>query len=268
MIPGVFGASLGICLSRWLRLAVLLLGLFGSLAPVQSSAAPDPLDRLTLVTEHYPPFNFEQDGALQGIAVDLLVAMLDRAGSALGRRQIRLLPWARGYDLVQKRPGTILFATTRSASRERLFAWVGPIAPTVVGLTALKSAGVTVSGPEDLKRLSLGAIRDDIGEQMLTAAGVPARQIHTAARNIVNIRLLNAGRIDAWAYEVNVAAWDLKSNGFNPSAYEQVYTLTEGKLFYALHPATDASVVQRLQQALESLVTDGTHDAITARYLQ
>ena len=51
-----------------------------------------PIDDLILMTEEFPPYNFEADGYLQGTSIDLMCLILKKAGSTLSRDDIRLLP--------------------------------------------------------------------------------------------------------------------------------------------------------------------------------
>jgi len=116
----------------WFVLSVLGVLLFTTLNAVV-------LDNFVIMTEQYPPYNFEQNGLLKGIATDIMVEMFKRDGSKKTIKDIQLLPWARGYKDVQDKPNTILFAMTRSAEREKMFKWVGPISPTKIVLHAKKS---------------------------------------------------------------------------------------------------------------------------------
>ena len=49
-----------------------------------------PINELTLYTEQYPPFNFEDNG-LKGISVDLIDEMLKAGGSRLTKKDIHWL---------------------------------------------------------------------------------------------------------------------------------------------------------------------------------
>jgi ABC-type amino acid transport substrate-binding protein len=226
------------------------------------------VDDLSLYTEEYPPFNFEENGELKGITVDLMDEMLSRAGSALTKNDIQLVPWNNGYQRALNEPNTALFATTRTSQREDLFQWVGPIAPTTIVLTAKKSAGISVNGVSDMNRYRIGTVREDVGEQLLVELNVNRSAIDSAPTPLANVRKLAAGRIDLWAYEASVAKWLLKSNGYDPSQYEEVYTLSEGQLYFAFHKQVPQSVLDTLQQALDSMKEDGTYQAILDRYLK
>ncbi|MBL7176955.1 MAG: transporter substrate-binding domain-containing protein [Desulfobacteraceae bacterium] len=103
-----------------------------------SLATADAVPKFTIYTENYKPYNFEKDGKIQGIAVELLTQMLEKAGSSQTLADIKLVPWARGYDAVQKNEKTLLFSITRTEEREDLFKWVCPIKTITEELWALK----------------------------------------------------------------------------------------------------------------------------------
>ena len=172
---------------------------------VSGSAAAASVDDIVFMTEQYPPYNLEQDNKLQGIAVDTLALMLQRAGSTQTHEDIEMLPWARGYKRVQLEPNACLFSTTRTEEREALFKWVGPIAPNKVGLIARKERNIKIDSEEDIKKHKIGTIRDDIAEQFLVNAGISVDSMDRVADSVLNIKKLNRGRIDLWAYCEDVA---------------------------------------------------------------
>ena len=179
------------------------------LSLVSASAAAS-VDDVVFMTEQYPPYNLEADNSLQGIAVDTLALMLLRTGSTQVREDIELLPWARGYKRVLSDPNTCLFSTTRTEERENLFKWVGPIAPNTVSLIAKKERNIKIDSAQDLKKHKIGTIRDDVAEQYLANAGIGLNDMERVAESILNIKKLNRGRIDLWAYGENVAMWEIK----------------------------------------------------------
>lgn len=246
-----------------LLLAVALLCAVGARAQT--------LDDLTLITENYPPYNFHKDGELQGIAVDLIVEMFKRAGSKLEPASMKLWPWARGYRQVLRKQDTVLFSTTRTAEREKLFSWVGPIAPTAIGLIAHKSRKITVSGIADAKKFKIGVIIDDVGEQLLLEQGFDVSNLDRVSGSdvtLLSIKKLLVGRIDLWSYERNVAMWEIKDKGFNPDDFEVVHVLGGGELYYAFNPDTSSALISQLQRSLDQMKADGTYDRILESYVQ
>lgn len=226
-------------------------------------------NQLTLLTESYPPFNFEENGELKGISIDLMENLLKKVGSSLRRSDIRLIPWARGYyDQVQHEKNVALFAMTRSEHREDLFKWVGPIAPTLIGLIARKDKEVKIQNLDDILNYRVGVIREGIAPQLLVKRGIPKQKLQQVSTTIQNIRKLERDRIDVWAYETNVANWEIKSTGLNPSDYQSVYILQTGELWFAFNRQTPDSLVRQLQSAYDQLVKDGEYQKILDRYLK
>ena len=235
---------------------------------ISGPAAASSVDDILFITEQYPPYNYEVNNNLQGIVVDTLVVALERVGSRQTREDIKLLPWARGYKRVQSEPDTCLFSTTRTKEREDLFEWIGPVAPETVGLIARKETGIQIDSVEDIKKYKVGTIRNDIAELYLVDAGISVDDMERVAETVLNIRKMNRGRIDLWAYDQNVAMWELKTKGFDPSDYESVYELGRKNQYLACHKATSESVIQELQDAIDTLKEDGTYEQILDRYLR
>ena len=99
------------------RLRPALLLLLCLTLPV-SAEPPAPLSYLT---EAYPPYNYSDDNILRGIAVDLLVSASQHTRQPVSRGEIRLQPWPRAYRTVLNKANTVLFSTTRTEEREKLF---------------------------------------------------------------------------------------------------------------------------------------------------
>lgn len=233
-------------MGNWIRLcwAVLLLG---------SSLALKADEPLSFITEAYPPYNFSDDNILRGIAVDLLVIASQDTAQPVQRGQIRLMPWARAYRTALSTPNTVLFATTRTAEREHLFKWAGPIAATRVVLLARKADKIRIQSAADLQRYRIGVIHEDIGEQSVLALGVGKQQLQVSANADALSRQLHAGRIDLWAYEENVARWFLRNANLDQEDFESVYQFQQGELWYAFNPQVSDEKIQQLQKALDTL---------------
>lgn len=208
---------------------------------------------LHYVTEAYPPYNFSDNNILRGIAVDLLVLASQQTTAPVQRSQIRLMPWARSYRTALKTPNYVLFSTARTPEREKLFKWAGPITTNHVVLLAKKSRGMRINSPADLQHLRIGSIRDDVAEQLVRGLGVHDSQLSLAANGDALAHQLQAGRIDLWAYDQNVAQWFLRNAGFDPDDFESLYTLQEGQLWYAFNLEISDARVAELQKALDTL---------------
>ncbi len=233
---------------------------------------PPSLNQLNYYTEEYPPYNFTANGRLQGIAVDYLVYASQQANSVITIDDISVQPWPRAYRNAIIRPNTVLFSTTRTKIRDPLFKWAGPIGVTRVVVLAKRSKNIEIHTDKELAQYRIGAVRDDVGEQLLLELGVPRDSI---ADNSVPDTLANQlakNRIDLWAYEENVARWWLRKAGFNNEDFEVVYVLSEGELFYAFSKDVPDEIVNQLQQGLDRVRSEKSdqgvalYSEILARY--
>ena len=59
------------------------------------------LENINFMTEEYPPFNFFSKGEVTGFGVDILLELIKELKINKSRKDIKLLPWARGYKYVQ-----------------------------------------------------------------------------------------------------------------------------------------------------------------------
>lgn len=254
-----------VCFAAYLRKTVAAVCLLTSAAFSHAQS----LDDLTFITEEFPPFNFERDGKRQGIALDALVEMLAANGAKKTRADIKVWPWARGYETAMKEKNIVLFSTTRTAERENLFKWVGPIMPARVVLAAKKNRGIKIRTIDELNQMNLkiGVVREDVGGQLLAKMGVDKDKMLQANSGISVAKMLHAGRVDLWAYGAPVILWNLKELGYDTSEYEEAYTLTESDQYYfALNKDTDDKLVAKLQAALDQLKANGKFNAIVAKY--
>ncbi|APX94408.1 hypothetical protein BWR19_16490 [Halomonas sp. 1513] len=224
--------------------------------PLPSALA---LERLTFITEEYPPYNYRHDGRLEGVAIEVLEAIFEVTVTPLDRNAVRYYPWARGYDLALSEPGTVLFSTTRTEQREPLFHWVGPIARDSVTLLARRDSGIRLDSLDDLAShdYRIAVIREDIGAQRLTESGVSDDLLRPAISNLSALKMLEHGRVDLWAYSQNVAFWLMEQHGIDTRQFEPVYTLSESDLYFAIHRDTDPTLVATMDKALDTLEVVG-----------
>lgn len=225
-----------------------------------------------IMTEELPPFNFTSNGVVEGITADTLVYIMDKAGQPINHSDIKVLPWPRAYDAVQKKPGTILFSMARTEQREEMFKWVGPIYEAKIGLIGAKAKNFKIDSAADFGKYKIGTIREGAPEQLLVKAGADVSKFDRGARPELQIKKLNADRIDLFSFNLPTAQYMMKTLGMNPADYDTVYTLKTPALHIAFHEDTDAAFVAKLQQALDAMKAPGADgksefDRVVEKYL-
>ncbi len=119
---------------------------------------------------------------------------------------------------------------------------------------------------EDLGRLKLGVVRDDIGDQLLRKFALSNDAIQRKNSLTQLLFLFRTGRVDAIAYSVGVFKHAMKRSGQNPDLYEEVLVLKQGWMGYAFHHSTEPEALVPLQEAIDELHADGTIKKIIDRY--
>ena len=210
-------------------------------------------ESLDFITEEFPPYNYTESGIARGITVDVLLVAAETAGLPLERRDIRSMPWARGYQMARKGPGVMLFAMARTDERGPQFKWVGPIMPSRIVLLARKDRQEHLTQPLDLNAQRIGVIRDDVGHHLLNSLGIADNQLRISASAIQLANLLHNNRIDLWAYDETTAYWFIRNLDMRSQDFIPVQVLKEGAMYYAFSLDTDAVQLTRLQNSLNAL---------------
>ena len=213
------------------------------------------MDKVEIMTEEYPPYNFTKDGKTVGIATDLLNETIKAMGGKMHAKGVQMQSWSRGYGLAQKAGEmNLLYSTTRTAEREKLFKWAGPISETRVMVFVHKSKAdkVKIASMADLKNYKFSVILKDIGEELLLKNGVPQANLTSVDKFELIAKQAQAGRTDGFAYEENGANWLMKLGGFPAGEFVPAFELNKGELFYAFNKSVDDATIASFQKGLDT----------------
>ncbi|WDE12067.1 substrate-binding periplasmic protein [Thalassomonas haliotis] len=77
---------------------------------------------LRVVTENFPPYNYQTDkGELAGVMNEIVQELLKRLQST---QNIEVLPWARAYKTALEQPDTLIYSIVKTPGREDKFHWL------------------------------------------------------------------------------------------------------------------------------------------------
>lgn len=221
---------------------------------------------LVLLTENLPPFNmsvagtnYARDDGVTGISSDILRAVCERA--QVQCQQILRFPWQRVYQQTLDDAGYGLFSTARTAEREGLFKWVGPIASNEWVLFSKGDSSIQLSSLDDARRYRIGGYKGDAKTQFLLDRGL---EVQTALRDSENVKKLERGQIDLWVTSNQAGRFVARQEGLEN--LRVVQNLHTADLYLALNLQTPDELVQKLQSALDSLRAEGALRSIEARY--
>ena len=243
--------------------------------PEQPSTVISTPDSVTLTyyTEQFPPYNYQENGTLKGVAIDLLGEITGKMERRVSPDQVHLVPWTEGYQAALTRKNTVLFSTLRLHEREQSFKWAGPIFTDRYVLFAGRDRAITIKGPEDLKGYRIGVITDDAAIQQLLNAGVDRNQLVYDTNASMLIEKLSRGEIDLWSYSETVGRSISQQVTGDYYTFKVVFTLQNVDSYYAFSKDIPDSTVQSFQQALDALKQEkdaagvSTYDRILGRYI-
>ncbi|WP_050764620.1 transporter substrate-binding domain-containing protein [Marinomonas sp. MED121] len=224
----------------------------------------DPHLELKIVTENFPPYNFQVEGKAHGMSTEVVKAMLDHANI---QADIDFYPWPRAYRTAQVKPNALIYSIARIPERETMFEWIGDIAPYRTSFYKLKeNTDLNINSLDDARVYRIGVSQEDAIKTYLENRGFEKLVVANADQFVV--RMLIYGRMDLIAYDEASLPFQVKASGFDLNLIERVFRI-EGlseKLYVAMHPQSDPVLVQTLKNSLEAIKLNGTYRAIEAQY--
>ncbi len=242
------------------RFASYILLLLVSIAEAQASQLED----LHYITEDYPPFNYQEQGKLKGIAIDLLHLVWQREG--MQAQDIDILPWARAMHLLKHSDNAVLFAVAKTPQRTDDFKWACPIVETRYVLFAKKRAKYKIDNVSQLEQYTIGTIRADVGEQALMAVLDSPVNIFSNVSMAANLDMLERGRIQLVAYDELAAGAMFRRFGYDPADFEVVFPITDSTTCYAFSKNVPDSTIATFQGHLNQIVRQDGYQSLVTEY--
>ena len=227
-------------------IAILLVGIFVFMA----CAGPVQTNKLRVLTEEYPPYNYTGDnGTLTGSSTGLVKAIIGKLGLDT---KIEVLPWAQAYELVLNNPNVALYSTARTPEREGNFMWVGPLGSYENWLYAKKGSAVRVNSLDEAKEVqSIAAVKDEAGQQKLAQMGFINFAFTDSTAD--GLKKLMAGEADLWLGTQADVELVAKQAGVDATQLEPAVFVHKVDLYIAFNKNMPAATVEQWQKALDSL---------------
>lgn len=229
-------------------------------------AATGTPQQLTIITEDAGDSNhIDQDGNPGGYSVLLVKEIMKRLQLNI---PIKVVSWSRGYRLALNGPRIVLFSTARTAQREKLFKWAGPLFKKKNTFYSLREFNYPIKTWKDARRLSrIGCTSRDVREQQLRSRGF-TNLIATYGENakLINLSNLLAGRIDLWATGKTEVDTICRKAGVDPGRVKPVVDISTIDGYIAFSRDIPDSTVARWQAALNEIKRDGTYRRIMLRF--
>jgi polar amino acid transport system substrate-binding protein len=225
---------------------------------------------MAVVTEELPPYNMTENGKVTGVSTDIVKAVMKEADIDA---RIQVLPWARAYDQALNRPNVLIYSIVRTPERERLFQWIGSIAPMKWYLFSLAERPMHLQSLDDARGHQIATVNMDVGQRYLISKGFrPAVELQSTNRYETNYQMLKVDHVELWISNELNARYLVRKNGSDPDK-ELIRSLelpeldSEGGINMALSNGTAPAIVERFRRGLATIKANGTYDAIIRRWL-
>ncbi|MBL8968626.1 MAG: amino acid ABC transporter substrate-binding protein [Spirochaetaceae bacterium] len=224
-------------------------------------------ERLLMVTEEWPPFRFAEAGGpagLGGLDIDLCRRLEKLLGVTI---EIQVHPWPRALEMLKSGQADMMTGVAYTAERAEYLSYVPtPYFSVTPVFYAPKGKGALVRAYEDL-------VGQSIGQSKSTAYFEPYNSDSKLTKITLGseaqiLQMLALGRIDlAIGTDPNIS-YDIARLGYRGSLERTVFQpAVKTDLRIALSKRSPAaSLVERMDEAIRSLVAEGGIEAIAAKY--
>jgi polar amino acid transport system substrate-binding protein len=220
-------------------------------------------ENLTLTTEDYPPFNVKGDAThpISGISTEIVRELMKRADIGI---DITMYPWQRALSIASSDPDACVYSTVRTAKREPLYKWVGPLTSDDWALFATADSKIVLKNLEEAHAYTLGGYQGDAAGDFLVTHKF---NVDVADSDKFNPQKLVAGRIDLWIAGMRTGPFVARREGvYN---IKPVLTFGEAKdyqMYLACNKAVPDKTINRLNAILRQMRSDGSIAKIHAKY--
>ena len=250
----------------WRKISVLYALLVGASIATASQARAE---TLKVLTEEFPPYNYTENAKITGFSTEVVQAVL-REVKIQG--EFQSMPWARAYETAQGADNVLIYSIGRTPQREKLFKWVGVIAPTQYYLFSLPQRKLKLDRLDQARSFQIATVNEDVGEQFLMAKGfAKGVNLQSSVKYELNYEKLKAGRVDLWIMTELVAVYLARQAGDVPSKSLArsfaIPDLGSDGYYMAFGINTPDALVERLRKGLATIKHNGTYEALKKKWL-
>jgi len=225
---------------------------------------------LKIYTEHFPPYNFDSEGQLTGINLEIVRTMCELADIAC---DFELYPWKRAFRMAEETSGSGLVSTARTHKREAQFKWVGPLASGQHCIYKLSSrTDIVIEDASSLAQHTVAATNDNSHTAMLEALGLSSGEnLLWFAMKYDELKPFTAGRVDlivgsALTIEAQVKHAELTLSDIAPVFVIELPPHLGNYL--ALNIDTDDELVDKLKASLDMLRSQNMIKSIEKQFVK
>lgn len=208
-------------------------------------------ETLRVVTSEFPPFQTLEKNKITGITTEIVEAVIANAGySAV----FNMYPWPRAYKIGLKESNVLIYSIVKTPEREKLFKWIGTIAPYNVYFWKLKSRkDIKINSIADALKYKAGGVIDDNKSDHLQKIGfVVGKNLDLVSSDEFNLKKLFIKKIDIMTFDEMSFRYKVASVEMDYSKLEKLIKLegSSHEMQLAANIDTPDVVVNKLRASL------------------
>jgi polar amino acid transport system substrate-binding protein len=217
---------------------------------------------IQVVSEIYPPYQvINEIGELEGLSADKVKLLFHRSYI---NYQVKIYPWARGYQLALTQPNIFIFSLLRTQERESLFRWVAPLCSIEFSFYRSKSRpDIQLNSVAEAKNYLIGAQKGQASAEYLLRLGFKAEKNLSISYNNDNfIQMLAFDRVELIVLSSTYFASLIAKNSPYADKIEPVFPINylTRNLYLASSLNTSTDLINRLEKAYDELAPQFDHN--------
>ena len=228
------------------------------------------VEKVLILTEHFPPFNYQENNSIKGISTTIVKRLMQEAQI---HYRLEMVPWNRAYETTLNRPNTLIFTIAKTASRRDKFHWIGKISNRKVSLFRLRDR-------HDLEKMTLeeaktkakiASVQGDASTEMIIKLKFSKENltvIHDTTSSSLCIKHVIKGRSDYFPMNPYSLKYRV-ATGKIPDVFTDQFIIHDADGYYiAANIQTDPNILEALEQAYGRLEKMGFIESITSEYIK
>lgn len=219
--------------------------------------------KLHIMTEELAPYGYFTNDTLTGLTVDIVRELLTSMDI---EEEIHVYPWARAYMKIQTEPNQVLFCMAKTAERDSLFNWVGPLFSDQIYFYKRRNSSLNISSIEDAKNVHRILVTRDFPQHIiLKKEGFT--NLDVTVNQEQSIRMFSVERGDLIVIGQVALDQIAEELSIDPDQFEKTVRLFQVNLYIAFSKDIPLFEVERWQAELDKLKSSGGYDRLLQKYI-
>lgn len=227
-------------------------------------------EELLVMTEQFPPFNYQEGNTIKGLSTQIVKELLKRANL---KYRIELVPWKRAYNTTLIRPNTIIYTMAKTESRIDKFHWIGKISNRKLSLFRLRSrqdlAAMTMK--EAKEKAKIATIQGDASTERIMGLGFNEKNI-TMIRDLLFGNLcvnhVMKGRSDYFPMNPYSLKYRITKGEFPDLFLDQFLIHDDDGYYIGANTNTNPSIIKVLKDTYKTMEQEGFISKVVSEFLK